>query len=108
LDSGISGKAGAGWSLPKDLTGDQYTDWLVEFMMRGLASGSDEQRRNQVLKFVEATFISGPSKPGSLLARDAPDIGPAAKYRWQTFRLTRGRSRSYFDAAAQITHLFWL
>jgi hypothetical protein len=36
LDSGISGKAGAGWSLPKDLTGDQYTDWLVEFMMRGL------------------------------------------------------------------------
>jgi AcrR family transcriptional regulator len=25
-----------GWSLPKDLTHDQYTDWLVEFMMRGL------------------------------------------------------------------------
>jgi hypothetical protein len=24
------------WSLPKDLTSDQYTDWLVEFMMRGL------------------------------------------------------------------------
>jgi len=24
------------WSLPKDLTHDQYTDWLVEFMMRGL------------------------------------------------------------------------
>jgi hypothetical protein len=36
LDSGISGKAGAGWSLPKDLTGDQYTDCLVEFMMRGI------------------------------------------------------------------------
>ena len=25
-----------GWSLPKDLTHDQYTDGLVEFMMRGL------------------------------------------------------------------------
>jgi hypothetical protein len=25
-----------GWSLPKDLTHDEYTDWLVEFMMRGL------------------------------------------------------------------------
>jgi AcrR family transcriptional regulator len=24
------------WSLPKDLTNDQYTDGLVEFMMRGL------------------------------------------------------------------------
>lgn len=24
------------WALPKDLTQDQYTDWLVEFMMRGL------------------------------------------------------------------------
>jgi TetR/AcrR family transcriptional regulator, cholesterol catabolism regulator len=24
------------WSLPKDLTKDQYTDGLVEFMMRGL------------------------------------------------------------------------
>ncbi|HWX35871.1 MAG TPA: TetR/AcrR family transcriptional regulator [Steroidobacteraceae bacterium] len=24
------------WSLPKDLTQEQYTDWLVEFMMRGL------------------------------------------------------------------------
>lgn len=24
------------WSLPKDLSHDQYTDWLVEFMMRGL------------------------------------------------------------------------
>ena len=25
-----------GWSLPKDLSQDQYTDGLVEFMMRGL------------------------------------------------------------------------
>jgi AcrR family transcriptional regulator len=25
-----------GWALPKDLTQDQYTDGLVEFMMRGL------------------------------------------------------------------------
>jgi hypothetical protein len=25
-----------GWSLPKELTHDQYTDGLVEFMMRGL------------------------------------------------------------------------
>jgi hypothetical protein len=24
------------WSLPKDLTHDQYTDGLVEFMMKGL------------------------------------------------------------------------
>jgi AcrR family transcriptional regulator len=24
------------WALPKDLTHDQYTDWLVEFMMGGL------------------------------------------------------------------------
>ena len=25
-----------GWSLPKDLTHDQYIDGLVDFMMRGL------------------------------------------------------------------------
>jgi len=28
-----------GWSLPKDLTDDQYTDGLVEFMMGGLGLG---------------------------------------------------------------------
>jgi hypothetical protein len=27
---------------------------------------------------------------------------------WQTFRPARGWSRSYFDAASQITRLFWL
>jgi AcrR family transcriptional regulator len=31
-----------GWSLPKDLTHDQYIDGLVEFMMRGL--GLDQPR----------------------------------------------------------------
>jgi TetR/AcrR family transcriptional regulator, cholesterol catabolism regulator len=29
-----------GWSLPKELTEDQYTDGLVEFMMKGLGLGS--------------------------------------------------------------------
>jgi AcrR family transcriptional regulator len=29
-----------GWSLPKELTDDQYTDGLVEFMMRGLGLDS--------------------------------------------------------------------
>lgn len=35
-----------GWALPKELTQDQYTDGLVEFMMQGLGfAGSIEQRR---------------------------------------------------------------
>ena len=33
-----------GWSLPKDLTHDQYVDGLVEFMMRGL--GLDRPNNN--------------------------------------------------------------
>jgi hypothetical protein len=34
------------------------------------------------------------------------DVGSVPQ--WRTFRPTRGWSRSYFDAASQITHLFWL
>ena len=39
---------------------------------------------------------------------DIPTLSTSVKCQWQTFRLTRGWSRSYFDAASQITHLFWL
>jgi hypothetical protein len=63
LDSGISGKAGAGWSLPKDLIDDQSTDWLVEFMIRGL--GLDRTNNGAIKsQFRRGTpsSIPGPSK----------------------------------------------